>query len=195
MESQLFDATKTQLAVALNPVTGPRARPSEVIASAGQRVVTAVAYSIEGALYPGRYIPTYEAYKEAQRGSAALGIDYDAAHRHYELALKLDPSWIALRLSIAAALSDRNMYREAAAQLDLLESHVGTLTPYDRQRLRMNRAWLKGKYSEALQASLERDRLTPGLMSDTGYIALCTNQPRLAVNSLQQAFDEVRQPS
>ncbi|TFG42986.1 MAG: serine/threonine protein kinase [Syntrophobacterales bacterium] len=181
-ESQLFDATKAQLAFALNPVTGPRARPSEVIASMGQRVMTAVAYFVEGSLYPGRYIPTYEAYREANLGEAALGIDYDAAHSHYELALKLDPSWFALRLSMSMALSDRNMYREAAAQLDLLEPHAGALAPYVQQGLRMNRAWLKGKYSEALQASQERDRLAPSLDSATGYIALCTNQPRLAVN-------------
>jgi serine/threonine protein kinase/tetratricopeptide (TPR) repeat protein len=194
-ESQLFDAAKAQLAVALNPVTGPRARPSEVIASMEQRVMTAVADFVEGALYPGMYIPTYEAYQEAERGRTALGIDYDAALRHYELALKLDPAWIALRLSMSGALSDQNMYREAAAQLDLLESHVGALTPYDQHRLRMNRAWLKGKYSDALQASIERDRLTPGLKSDTGYIALCTNQPRLAVNHFSKFSTKSGSPS
>jgi serine/threonine protein kinase/tetratricopeptide (TPR) repeat protein len=194
-ESQLFDAEKAQLEVALNPVTGPRARPSEVIASMEQRVITAVAYFVEGALYPGRYIPTYEANQEAERGRMAMGIDYDAALRHYELALKLDPSWIALRLSMATALIDRNMYREGAAQLDLLESHIGALTPYDQHRLRMGRAWLKGKYGDALQASIERDRLTPGLQSDTGYIALCTNQPRLAVNHYSKFSTKYGGPS
>ena len=103
VHSQLLDAASGAIAVALAPSTGPRSRPSDVVAGVARVVMGAMAVRQNRFVEPGDGAairpPAYDAYVEWERGSASE--DASSAERHWRRSLQLDPDFAMPRLNLA----------------------------------------------------------------------------------------------
>jgi TolB-like protein/tetratricopeptide (TPR) repeat protein len=193
VQSQIVDASRGAIATSLNPSVGPRAKPSEVVASVGNVAMGALAARVNRVTsqwYGMGSTPNYDAYLEFTQGMAAFGPNYPEAERRLKRALELDPGYGWARLCLWAALSNTGKAAEADAVLRVVEEPgaFGRLAPVEQAYALYARASLDGRLVAELESATETARLSPtaGYLYTRALAESGLHRTRAAVETLSQ---------
>ena len=183
----------------LEPVTASRADPMPAVETVRRLVVDAAAAHLLDPLtrlvHVGGSPPKYEAIREKLAGDRIGGnwaTDDAESIDRYRRAIEIDPDYDGARIELVGACLSANRWEEAAAQLDTLEKRRGSLSPAVAAMLDGARAVLRGRWDEAVLASREGVRLSPGdahshyTLANDAYRA---GRPREAVEALRRPVD------
>ena len=190
IQAKLTDATAGKLIYVVDPVSGQRERPMEVVERIRRRVVDAVAarqLTPQNLLIEEARPPSYEAYREFLIGEEFFGADYRLAVAHFNRALELDPDFVLPLGGLLVSAYNSGDYQEASRQYELLERRRPVLTPVQRRKDDFWRARLGGREEEALSAIRDVVKLAVGDINSTYMLAadlLLSNRPKEAVEVL-----------
>jgi tetratricopeptide (TPR) repeat protein len=179
-----------RLLAGLEPVTGSRDAPTELVETLGRRVLGAVASYLGRTVDPSvMRVPSWEAYREFERASEVFGSDFPEAARRFQRVVQIEPSWYFPRYLLFLAFVHQGLWAEAAEQVDAAARNEAELTPFERLVLRSSRAQLAGRYEELLATQQEMERQAPELpwiILNTGAFGLLTNRPRYAIQQMRR---------
>ena len=190
-QARVTDAKHGRLLLALDPVSGPRNAPLEAIDALRERVMGAVASTLEAVHDMGtqQHPPSYEAYREFIAGFEQFATDDSAALRHFERAEKLDPGF-GTPLFYEAYLRDAaGDHARVAEILTTLAAARETGSPLGRRWVDVMLAYANHRYAEALQYARAGHKLAPHDPMTTlwaGYIANINNRPQEALDVYRQ---------
>jgi tetratricopeptide (TPR) repeat protein len=163
-QGRLVNAATGARVVDFEPVAGPRDTPSAVVDLLTQRAQGAVAQRLQryssGSAESLR-APRYDAYLELLAGIATFGTDYAAAIPHFKSAIALDPSYLQPRRYLFMSYSNQGMAVEADEVLRPMEepAFYSRATPVEQAIIRLDRAALDGRHTEAAAGAREVARL------------------------------------
>ena len=109
--------------------------------------------------------PKFEAVREKLAGDRLGGnwaSDDAQSIDRYRRAIEIDPDYDGARIELVNACLSAQRWKEAAAQLDVLEKRRGSLSSSMAAMLDGARAVLHGRWDEAVLTSREVVRLSPG---------------------------------
>ncbi len=190
-QATVTDAVHGKLIQAIQPVSGPRESPMEVIGALQQQIMGALAVHFDPLLSTvtlGKP-PIFEAYREYMMGIDFWGVDYDQARLHFERAMELDPEFMRPLGMIGHSYINQGEYAKAEALLQLQNRSREKLTPFDRHILDFSMARLKGRIEEALWHIRQAEKLAPKEPTEPpikyliGYLALELNRPQVTVDT------------
>ena len=120
--SNVTDATDGKLLFAIDPVSGPRGNPTEVIDSLRQRLMSQIAIHFDPRMQCLQFtrLPSFPAYREYIAGLDLFGRDDIQAMRRYQRSSELDPEFVLPRLGLADIYGLQRRPKEAAAVVEAL---------------------------------------------------------------------------
>lgn len=193
-QAQVTDVAQEKLLHALTPVSGPADAPLEVISALRQRVMAALAASLDPRVADhsaaGSQPPTFAAYQEYVEGvEAFLRSEYPAAASHFESAAAMDSNFVIPALGAALTRANLGEWARAdsiARELDRDRERMG---PYDRSLLDGIRALVRGDRVGNHRAARISAKLAPGSLAayQLAYSSLLVNRPAEAVAALAEA--------
>jgi serine/threonine-protein kinase len=190
-QAKVTDAAHGKLIQAIQPVSGLRESPMEVIGALQQQILGALAVHFNpqlSAVTLGQ-APSFEAYKEYMMGIDFWGVDYDQARKHFELALEHDPGFLRPHLHIAVSYSNQGEYAKAESAALLANRNREQLTPFDRHILDWFMAEMKGQLEKAMWHLRQAEKLAPREPNEPpikymiGLYALRLNRPQVTVDT------------
>ena len=189
-QARVTDAKHGRLLLALDPVSGPRNAPLEAIDALRERVMGAVASTLEAVHDMGtqQHPPGYEAYREFIAGFEQFATDDSAALRHFERAERLDPGFNTPLFYEAYLRDAAGDHARVAEILEVLAATRETCSPLGRRWVDVMLAYANHRYAEALQYARAGYKLAPRDPITTlwaGYLANLGNRP-------QEALDDYR---
>jgi serine/threonine protein kinase/tetratricopeptide (TPR) repeat protein len=185
-QATITDAAHSRIVAALEPVTGDATSPMAAIDTVRERVLGAVAVNIGAAHDLGmqQRPPLYEAYREFILGFELFLRDDDAALRHFERAVEIDPTFKTPLMYAAYLWHISGQHARVGETLRDLMDHRDELTPLGRHWLDGFTAYASHRYGEALRQLTEAGRLAPRdplIVHWIGLLSLFTNEPRRTV--------------
>jgi tetratricopeptide (TPR) repeat protein/TolB-like protein len=183
----------------LEPVVASRADPMPAVETVRRLVVDASAAllldPVTRHVDVGARPPKYEAIRQKLagdrlRGNLATG-NAESIER-YRKAIETDPDYNAARITLADACLSAGRWDEAEEQLDVLEQRRDALSPFLAAWTDGTRAWLRGRWDEAVRASRELVRLSPGdarILYGLANDAYHADRPREAIEALRRPAD------
>ncbi|MCK5379384.1 MAG: tetratricopeptide repeat protein, partial [Acidobacteria bacterium] len=199
IQAEITDLSRGEIINAMEPVVGARDAPMDLIESARQRIMGAVATHFDARMDLSLMSspPRLDAYREYIAGIELFGSDTPEAIRRLERAVELDPDFAAARLWLGMACWWSGDRARAASTFRQSEGQRAQLTSYERLFIRIASAFNENRYSEGLRDAREALDLAPsdGLMTfQVGILALMLNRPHEAIEALTD-FDPGLVPS
>jgi tetratricopeptide (TPR) repeat protein len=180
------DVAQGKLIYAVEPVSGTREAPMQVLEALRQRVLGVVAAHFGSVLpLPLMRPPLFEAYREYVAGLELFGEDYAQSVRHFERAAEIDPDFVSPQMYIAVACGNQGDYARADTIIRRVGQNREKLTPVERGMLDWYRASLAGHNAEALTAVRQVRKLVP----KSALLAYLVGHEALGVNMPQQTVD------
>jgi len=186
-QAKVTDAVHRKLLRALDPVSGPRGAPLEAIEGLRQRVMGAVAASLDFTSDLAlQQPPLYAAYREFIAGFEVFVDEPDEALRHFEQAVRLDSTFLQPLFYEAYLRDQAGDHARVEAILRMLAARRERLLPFGRRWLDTIVAYSAHRYPEALQhlrvaeKAAPRDPLT---VLWIGFMAKLSNRPQDAVDA------------
>jgi len=191
--AEITDVGAEEILHSLEPISGPRDDPMDIIEELRQRVTGALAtyfyFPLGLNLRTISKPPRFDAYQEFVAGMELFGGDYPRAIGHFERAIELDPDFMRARLQLALSYSNQGEYERAESIAEVLYSNRDDLIPFERYQLGWYMARLQGRYAEALQYLRQAEKLDP-LNPRIGYLigryATFLNRLQVAVDTFEQ---------
>jgi tetratricopeptide (TPR) repeat protein/TolB-like protein len=178
---RLNDVQDEKNTTSLDPVTGSRENPMEVIESAKQRVMGTMAIKSDPRMAESistfSSTPKYEAYLEYMEGSELFmrSRKYETAIEHLNKAIDIDPSFVLPMIAIAVGYSNLGRYAESDAVLEKANEFRNETAPGERYFLDYLRANRRGDRAEALRLIREAVRFSPWYEYHHGLVAYRMN--------------------
>jgi tetratricopeptide (TPR) repeat protein len=190
-QARITDAVHGTLLQALDPVSGTRSAPLEAIDALRQRVMGAVAASLEAVHEMGtqQRPPRYDAYREFIAGFEVFDTDDPEALRHFERAAALDPEFLTPLFYEAYLRDEAGDHTRVAEILRTLSARREQLPPFGRRWLDVMLAYAGHRYAEALQHTRAALRVAPrDPMTNlwVGYMAVLSNRPQEGLDTYRQ---------
>ncbi|MGA9752714.1 MAG: serine/threonine-protein kinase [Acidobacteriota bacterium] len=188
LQAKITDASTGKVLYASDPIVGTRENPMKPLDSLRQRVMGAMAVVADPHLFSAKKLeqpPLYGAYREYVAGLELFGEAPDQAIGHFNRAVQLDPSFSGPKLYIASAYTAMGQYEAADAILEELNKHRETLPPINRAFLDWGRAQLDGRWTLAMEALRETEKLDPKSTMTCyaiGMVALFADRPGVTVD-------------
>jgi tetratricopeptide (TPR) repeat protein len=176
-----------KLLFAIDPVSGPRGNPTEVVESLRERLMSQLAIHFDPRMQCLRFtrLPLFPAYREYIAGLDLLFKDSSRAMRHFERAIELDREFVLPRLGVADIYTSQGQPKEALAVIDELTGIRGEFTPYERYLVDFYTADLKGNPGESLRMIRLARKIAP-----QDYLATyCLGSNALSLNRPQETVD------
>jgi serine/threonine protein kinase/tetratricopeptide (TPR) repeat protein len=188
--ASITDVQRGKLIHSLAPVQGALDEKMEVIQSLRGKVMGSLAVCLDKA-WDESYtkqikIPEYEAYQEFMLGLEFHGVDYPKAIQHFERAVELDPSFLAVKIWIALAYRNQGYYVEAENTLNSINLNQKHFSPFERHIVDWFMADLNGRNEEALRFIRLAEKLTSSsivINFQHGIQALWCNRPQETVET------------
>jgi len=112
-QAKVADVAQGRLIYSVEPVSGTREAPMQVLEALRQRVLGVVAAHFGSVLpLPLMRPPLFEAYREYVAGLELFGEDYAQSVRHFERAAEIDPDFVSPQMYIAVACGNQGDYRQ-----------------------------------------------------------------------------------
>jgi serine/threonine protein kinase/tetratricopeptide (TPR) repeat protein len=162
-QASVTDAREEKLLYAIEPVSGPRASPMEVIEDLRQELLGVVATHLN----PHAYFsllgkpPVFEAYQEFVTGTALIESNPAEALRRMLRAAEIDPDFVAPQIRMANGFMNSGRYAEAEAILQRLAEKRETLTPIERHTFEASLARFEGRRHDMVRSLREVVAMTP----------------------------------
>jgi len=194
---RLNDVQNEKNTTSLDPVTGSRENPMEVIESTKQRIMGTMAIKSDpriAAFTPQTpSTPKYEAYLEYMEGCELFMIrrDYEAAIDHFNKAIAMDPSFVLPMLTIAVGYSNFGRYAESDAALKKANEFRNEISVGERYFLDYSRANRRGDRTEALRLIREAAKFSPLYEYHVGLAAYRMNYPQEGVEAFLSINPEI----
>jgi serine/threonine protein kinase/tetratricopeptide (TPR) repeat protein len=190
-QAKVTDAAHGKLIQAIQPVSGPRESPMEVIGALQQQIMGALAVHFDPLVSTETLgePPNFEAYREYMLGLDLWGVDYDQARLHFERAIELDPTFMRPRVQIAVSYDNQGEYAKADALYQLVNRNREQLTPLERHCLDYLMVSLQGRNEEAMWHVRQAEKLAPKEPTEPpikytiGHTALSLNRPQVTVDT------------
>lgn len=178
-----------KLLFAIDPVSGPRGNPTDVVESLRQRLMSQLAIHFDPRMQCLRFtrLPSFPAYREYIAGLDLLFKDNSRAMRHFERSAELDPEFVLPRLAVADVYNAQGQPKEALAVVDELTGIRGEFTPYERYLVDYYTADLKGNPGESLRMIRLARKIAPKDYLASYWLgtnALALNRPLETVDTL-----------
>ncbi len=185
--SNVTAATDGGLLVAIDPVSGPRGNPTEVIESLRQRLMSQIAIHFDPRMQCLRFtrLPSFPAYREYIAGLDLLFRDNAQAMRSFERSIELDPGFVLPRLGVADVYSIQGRLKDASAVIEALADTRGQFTPYERYLVDCYTADLTGNLGETLRIARLARKIAPQDFLVSYFVAATA----LALNRPQETVD------
>ncbi len=186
---RLNDIQDEKNTTSLDPVTGSRENPMEVIESAKQRIMGTMAIKsdprIAEFISQSLSMPNYEAYQEYIEGCELFmkNRKYEAAIEHCNKAIAMDPSFVLPMMMIAVGYSNLGRYAESDAVLEKANEFRNEFAPGERYFLDYMRANRRGERKEALRLIREAAKFSSLYEYHVGLAAYRMNYPQEGVEA------------
>jgi tetratricopeptide (TPR) repeat protein len=187
IQARIVDPWQDEVKQSFEAVTAARSDPSPFIENLSQKVAGTLALHFYNTIPLGlsRPVPLVAV---AEFGGAGEGLPpFDTAIFRLERALEIDPGFHLARWALLRYYAALAMYREAEAELEVLEGYLPDMTQFNRTFVRAARAQLDGRPLEALSALREAVDLAPNtfwIRNQAGMWAIHNNRPVEAVEVL-----------
>jgi len=193
IQAEITDLLRGEIINAMEPVVGARDAPMDLIESARQSIMGAVATHFDARMDLSLMSspPRLDAYSEYMAGIELFGLDTPEAIRRFERAVELDPDFAAARVWLGMACWKSGDRPRAASAFAQLEGQREKLTSYERIYIRIASAFNESRYSEGLMAAREALDVAPSdamMTFQVGILALMLNRPHEAIEALT-SFD------
>ncbi len=187
LRTWLTDTGSGKVVYALDPDSGPRGDPRPVVEAARERVKGAVAYHLSPIRGHLSRPLRYEAFREFEAGMAGWGFDSEAASKHFERVIELEPGcWMAY-LRLATMLSAQGRTAEAAGLMAKVRENEARLAPTELLFLKLDDARTAANPLEGLRIARQLHELAPHdffMAWGAAYLASVANYPREALEHL-----------
>jgi TolA-binding protein len=194
---QVTDARDDELLHALEPVTSAFDTPEEGVEAVRQRVIGALALSLDESLAQNLGFtsepPTFDAYRRYTDGvDAYADRDYRGSLSNFYRALELDSTFNGALLYAALAHSMLSEWAQIDSLLEIADRRRDRLTPYDRLVFDAVRHSTNGDREACYRTYRRAAALAPGSRAVYNWAreARRTNRPREAVEALRQLDPE-----
>ncbi len=190
-QAKVTDAVPGKLIQAIQPVSGPRESPMDVIREMQQQIMGALAVHFDPLLSTvtlGKP-PVFEAYREFMMGLDFWGVDYDQARQHFERAIELDPTFMRPRVMIGVSYENQGEYAKADAIYQLVNRNREQFTPFERHCHDYLMAAMQGRKEEAMWHVRQAEKLAPKEPTEPpikytiGRLAVSLNRPQVTVDT------------
>ena len=178
------------LLAALDPPPGRE--PGTVVEAVRQAVAGAVATCLDAHAHSQPLLsrpPPYDAWREFMAGSLLYDADTEAAVRHLERAVELDPEFFSARFRLAFTQRHLGLTAQAVATMAALSAERDRRTPFERLWLDVGEALFGRRWEEArghlrsLQEILPDD---PAVNNLAGNAALALNQAGASLQDFER---------
>jgi tetratricopeptide (TPR) repeat protein len=187
LRTWLTDTGSGKVVYALDPDSGSRADPRPAVEAARERVKGAVA----AYLSPIRGILSrplrYEAFREFEAGMVSWGFDYEAASKHFERVVELEPECWMGYLRLATMLSTLGRTAEATKLMAKVRKNEAKLAPAELLFLKLDDSRIARNPVEGLGIARQLRELAPHdffMRWNAAYLASLVNRPREALDHL-----------
>jgi tetratricopeptide (TPR) repeat protein len=194
---QVTDARDDELLHALEPVTSAFDTPEEGVEAVRQRVIGALALSLDESLAQNLGFtsepPTFDAYRRYTDGvDAYADRDYRGSLSNFYRALELDSTFNGALLYATLAHSMLSEWAQIDSLLEIADRRRDRLTPYDRLVFDAVRHSTNGDREACYRTYRRAAALAPGSRAVYNWAreARRTNRPREAVEALRQLDPE-----
>jgi serine/threonine protein kinase len=187
--ARINDMKDERNSTSIDPVTGSRDTPMEIVDSVKQKIMGAMAFKFDPkttelfSQFKGA--PKYEAYLEFMEGYDLFMVkrNYKTAIEHYNRALDIDPTFVLPMMSMAVGYSNLGRLAESDEVLERANQYRNDFAPGDRYFLDYLRANLKGDPAEALRLIREAEKANPMYLYHRGMAAIRMNRPQEGVEA------------
>jgi tetratricopeptide (TPR) repeat protein len=188
IQARIVDPWQDEVRQSFDAVRAPRSDPSPAVETLSQQVAGILALHFENRIPLGLSRPVPLAAVQEYIGALERLHDWDTVPSRIKRALEIEPEFHQARTSLVRIYFVSSMYREAEAELEVLEGYFPTMTEYDRAWVNCARAQLEGRPLDWLRALREAVDLAPSAYyarNHLGAAAIATNRPREAVEVLR----------
>lgn len=188
-QARILDASSGRLLHGLEPVTGVRSRPAELLQRLEQKVAGAVAIHFDdffGGLNIVSHPPTLDAYRDYRAGLEIFHSDYPRALTHLERAIDTDPTFLLPLAIMHFAYGNLGRFEDSESVVARMESQSDRVSPAERLLIEFLRANLEGRRAQALRVLEDLERLAPeSLLVNFNIVqhSLSLNRPRAAIDA------------
>jgi DNA-binding winged helix-turn-helix (wHTH) protein/tetratricopeptide (TPR) repeat protein/TolB-like protein len=188
IQARVVDPWRNEVKQSFDVVSALRSDPSPAVEDLSQQVAGTLALHFDNTIPLGvsRPVPL-AAVQEYASAREHLRPPYDIARSRLERALEIDPDFHLVRGRLLRWHASSGRYREAEAELEVLERHLPEMTRHDRAWVRAWRAEYEGRPLDVLRALREVVELAPTsywARYKLGLWAISNNRPREAVDVL-----------
>ena len=184
------DAVDGTILGSIDPLSGSRVSPSEVLGDLQQQVMGFLAVQYDDRLAAPADLagtpPSFEAYQAYSQGLAEyLQYGGSGGREHFRRAFELDSTWAEPLLFLVLTHWNVREVVEADSLLDLIEGRMTTLTPYYQAYFEYFRGRVDGDDERALAAIRRASAMAPGSRATYNLAFLChsANRPAEAIDA------------
>lgn len=188
-QARILDASSGRLLHGIEPLTGVRSRPADLLQRLEQKVAGAVAIHFDdffGGLSIVSHPPTLDAYRDYRVGLEIFHSDYPRSLTHLERASDTDPTFLLPLAIMHFAYGNLGRFEDSESVLARMESQSDRVSPAERLLIEFLRANLEGRRAQALRVLDDLERLAPeSLLVNFNIVqhSLVLNRPWAAIDA------------